>query len=47
MVVINPADKSCEVSCDGKDIIYSVGEKASLNGGKITINGAGAAFILL
>lgn len=47
MVVINPADKPCEVSCDGKDIIYSVGEKASLNGGKITINGAGAAFILL
>ncbi len=47
MVVINPAEKPCEISCDGKEIIYSVGAESALNGGNITINGAGAAFILL
>jgi len=47
VVVINPADKPCEIACDGKEIIYNVGNEAALNGGKVTINGAGAVFILL
>ena len=47
MVVINPADKPCEVECSGKSIIHSVGADAMLDLGKITIKGAGAAFILL
>ncbi len=47
MVVINPADKPCDVSCGGREIIYSVGEKSALNEGKVTINGAGAVFILM
>ncbi len=47
MVVINPADKSCEVDCTGSKIIHSVGVKAVLDNGKITINGAGAVFVLL
>lgn len=47
MVVINPADKPCEIVCGGREIIYSVGAKAALDSGKITINGAGAAFVLL
>ena len=47
LVVINPADKPCEFSCSGREIIYSVGAEAVLDSKKITINGAGAAFILL
>ena len=47
LVVINPANKPCEVCCDGKEIIYSAGADAALDSKKITINGAGAAFILL
>ncbi len=47
LVVINPANKPCEVCCDGKEIIHSAGADAALDSKKITINGAGAAFILL
>ncbi len=47
MVVINPADKPCEIGCNGKEIIYNAGAEAALCEGKVTINGAGAAFILL
>ncbi len=47
MVVINPADKPCGFDSAGREILYSVGAEADLNNGKITIGGAGAAFILM
>jgi len=46
VVVINPADKPCEVDCGGiKKVIYSVGAEAEIKEKSITLGGAGAVFL--
>lgn len=46
VVVINPADKPCDVDCgEIKRIIYSVGAEAGISGNAVKVSGAGAVFI--